>query len=232
MGTFVVLSLMGGLLAVDDRAGWQSLLAQPVFAAVLVGAIAGDIHSALAVGLILELIWLSILPMRGVRRPDHIVGAVVGAGTASLLVELTVDPRVSFLVAVSVLVGLIAGEIAGKITSPLSGLHNRFLSRFEFEPASTYRSVRHKLTLLLIGSMAYIFIVEGVVVFIFLKAGFAAAEQLTRVVNGAVVDGAGYWLLLLPAVGAGSLVHLNWHQNMKRILALTAALAALILWLR
>ena len=93
MDLFFLLALIGGFLAVDDRAGWQSLLAQPIFASLLVGAITGEIAAALPVGLILEFVWLSILPMRGSRRPDQVLGAIVGSGTACLLAKLASDPR-------------------------------------------------------------------------------------------------------------------------------------------
>ena len=43
-------TMLGGFLAVDHRAGWQGLLAQPVFAAAVIGFIVGEVEIALAVG--------------------------------------------------------------------------------------------------------------------------------------------------------------------------------------
>ena len=118
----ILLALLAGLLAIDERAGWQSLLSEPVFSAVLVGVILGPVRAALLAGVALELVWLSILPMRGTRKPDTVVGGVAGVATACLLLRHTGDPREAFVVAVGVLAGLIVGEVAGVIT--------RFLNRF------------------------------------------------------------------------------------------------------
>ena len=74
----VLLSLLAGILAIDDKAGWQSLLSQPLFAGVVVGMLLGEVTTALKVGLVLELVWLSVMPMRATRRPDAVAGAVVG----------------------------------------------------------------------------------------------------------------------------------------------------------
>ena len=78
MSPFLLLSLVAGALAVDERAGWQSLLGQPIFSALLVGVITGQMYVALATGLVLELIWLSIMPMRGVKHPNRVTGGIVG----------------------------------------------------------------------------------------------------------------------------------------------------------
>ncbi|MFQ5511756.1 MAG: PTS sugar transporter subunit IIC [Candidatus Krumholzibacteriia bacterium] len=232
MNTLILLSLIAGVLAIDDRAGWQSLLAQPVFAALLVGFVTGEVRTAVAVGLILELIWLSILPMRGLRRPDQIAGAVVGAGTAALLMKLTADPRVYFISATGILVGLFAGELGARVSAPLFALLNRRLGRVEFSPEAGFARTARKLLVLQAGSTLYLFVVEAVVVFILLGAGYHGAERLTRYVGGALVAGAASWDRLLPALGAASLIHVYWHRHLKRVIILCAVMVILVLWLR
>lgn len=232
MDSFLALSLIAGALAVDDRAGWQSLLAQPVFAAVIIGLWIGELQTAIIVGLVLELIWLSILPMRGQRRPDHIAGAVVGVGTACLLIKWTADSRFAFVAAVGLLVGLLAGELGGVVTARLLSLRNRFLNRVRVDTSAGWKSATRKLFWLHVGATAYVFVAEAVLVLILLWAGYSLSELLTRHVEGSLVDGAVTWQLLMPAIGAASLVHLYWHQNLKRVLILSTILVMLVLWVR
>ena len=73
----LLLSALGGLLALDERVGWQSLLSQPVISGAVVGFVFGDFVTGVSVGVVLELVWLSILPMRGMRRPDAVAAFVV-----------------------------------------------------------------------------------------------------------------------------------------------------------
>jgi mannose/fructose/N-acetylgalactosamine-specific phosphotransferase system component IIC len=232
MNPFIVLSLIAGLLAIDDRAGWQSLLAQPVFAALLVGLVTGEVAAALPVGLALELIWLSILPMRGSRKPDQVLGAVTGAGVASLLASLAGDLRLLLVGAVGVLLGLIAGELGGRLSNALFKLLNRFLSRVELGRQASRRATVGKLLWLHTGSLAYIFTVEALFALVFLSVGFGIAEWFTAQTGGTVAKGIVNWTSLLPAFGAAAVVQLYWRQQLKRVLILSAVMVILVLWLR
>ena len=232
MSPYLMLSLIAGAMAVDDRAGWQSLLGQPVFTALLIGALTGQRAAALACGVVLELIWMSILPMRGSKRPDHIAGGVVGAGTAAMVANYTADPRVVFIASVSVFVGLLAGELGGRLTAPFFRLQNRYLSQIDFEPDADSRVVARRISALQFGSITYIFVIEMLLVLALLPLGFTFTERFTRLIEGSFVSGAVYWGALLPALGIASIIHLYWQRHVKRILVLAAFLAVLILWLR
>jgi mannose/fructose/N-acetylgalactosamine-specific phosphotransferase system component IIC len=232
MSPFILLSLIAGFLAVDDRAGWQSLLAQPVFAALLVGLVTGQVVVALPVGLMLELIWLSILPMRGSRRPDQVLGAVTGAGSASLLVGLAGDPRILLVSAVGVLIGLLAGEIGGRVSDALLRVLNRFLSHVKFAGKSSRHATVGKLSLLHAGSVAYIFAAEAVAVFVFLTVGFNVGDWFTARVGGPFAEGAVRWGSLIPALGAAAVIQIYWRQHLKRVLILSSVMVLLVLWLR
>jgi mannose/fructose/N-acetylgalactosamine-specific phosphotransferase system component IIC len=232
MNDYVVLSLLGGILALDERAGWQSLLSNPVFAAVAVGYLIGEVESAAIVGLILELVWMSILPMRGVRRPDQIAGAIVGAGTTGLLFKQTGDPRFAFLIALGIFFGLLTAEISARLGAPAYRVLDRFLGRTRFSTNSDRQSTVRKLFRLHLASASYIFAVEMVLVLILLPLSYYGAEKLSLNVAGTVVDGVVFWRFLMPAFGAASLIHFYWQRHLKRMLMLSAVLVFFILWVR
>lgn len=232
MSTIIVLSLMAGILAVDHRVGWQGLLAQPVFVGAGIGLLTGQIGTALAVGLVLELIYLSILPMRGARISDQIAGAVVGCGTASHLMSSSGDPRVVFIGAIGVFVGLLAGELSARITAPFLAVQNRILSGVDFPAETPRRTLVHKVFWLHTGAAVYVFVVEALSVLILLSAGYFAGGKLTRLVGGALVEGTEYWSYVVPAVGAASLIHLYWQHHLRRILILCAVVTVILLWLK
>lgn len=232
MNSVVLLSLIAGLLAVDERAGWQSLLGQPVFASLLVGVVLGEVQTGLAVGAVLELIYLSILPMRGFKRPDRISASIVGAGTAILLINLTADPRFAFVGAVGVFVGLLAGEVGGRLTGAAYGFQNRFLGRATVSGTGDIRQTIRRLRWLQIGSLMYIFVVHSVTVLLLFNVGFYAAERITRYVGGSIVDGAVFWGMLMPTFGAAALINIYWHHHLKRVVMLSAVMMVLVLWLK
>jgi len=227
---FAVLAILAGLLAVDDRAGWQGLFAHPVFSATLVGAAFGNIYPGLAVGVSLELVWLSILPMRGTRRPDAVAGAIVGSGTMGLLLQNTGDPRTVLLVSIGVMVGLVAAEISAVLIRLAIKVRERWLENFVL-PASA-SAERRKLGLYHIGSTLAIAVVEMAVVLVLLPFAFWAGDAFAVWANASVQEGARRWLELLPPFGAASMLVHYWQRHMNRFLILSAVVFYVILWVR
>jgi mannose/fructose/N-acetylgalactosamine-specific phosphotransferase system component IIC len=228
---FVALALVGGILAVDHRAGWQGLLAHPVFAALLVGALFGEIDAALFVGLLIELVYLSVIPMRGGRPTDPVTAGVVGSGTAALLARHSTGADPAVMSAISVFLGLIAGELGARLTAPFFAVHNRFLGSLEFPPDLDRPGLARRLSLVHMGSVAFIFVVEGLAVLVLGLAAYYAGMAVTRIAEDALVRGTAYWSSLVFVIGAASIVHLFWQHRFRHWLAAAAGLAVILLWI-
>ncbi len=77
--------LLGGISALDAAPVAQTLLSQPLVTATLLGWVWGDLRVALEVGIVLQILAASTLPV-GARTPeDYAVGGVVGVGVALAL---------------------------------------------------------------------------------------------------------------------------------------------------
>lgn len=219
------------MMAIDERAGWHSLIAQPVFAAMLVGLVLGEFAVAVAVGVILELVWLSVLPMRGMRRPDAVAGAVVGAGTACLLIRHTGDPRVVLVVSLSAAMGLVSGEIFGSLGRRIHRLRERALGAFSQEVADG-AALSKRVALYMLGSVCFVFVAEALVVAVFLPLFVMASERISGAAGAAFVTGARTWVELVPALGLGAVIQMYWHKQQNRYLILCAGIILLLLWFR
>jgi len=131
MHDVLLIAIIAGLLSLDDRAGWQSLLGEPVFSSLLVGLATGHVAVALRCGVALQFAWLSVGAARGSRRPHVVAGGVVGAGAACLALGRTGDPRELYVIATAVFTGLLAGE-AGAFVSRVAGEgRERWLASFD-----------------------------------------------------------------------------------------------------
>lgn len=109
-------SLLGGVAALDATPVAQTLLSQPLVTATLLGWLWGDWSTALAVGVVLQILAASTLPI-GARTPeDYATGGVVGAGLALVLAPPAGLPpwRES-----AQLAGVIAGMVAATAGVPL-----------------------------------------------------------------------------------------------------------------
>lgn len=82
----------GTIVAVDLVSMPQALLARPLVAATVAGALAGDVRAGLAVGMLVELFALDVLPVGASRYPDY------GPGTVgAVLVVAHQDARVLWM---------------------------------------------------------------------------------------------------------------------------------------
>jgi len=74
--------VFGGIAALDATPVGQTLLSQPLVVATVLGAVWGDMRIALEVGIVLQILAVSTMPI-GARTPeDYAAGGVVGVGLA------------------------------------------------------------------------------------------------------------------------------------------------------
>jgi PTS system mannose-specific IIC component len=108
--------LLAGVAALDAIPVAQTLLSQPLVTATLLGAVWGDLRVALEVGVVLQILAASTLPI-GARSPeDYAAGGVVGAGVA-----LAIATRQNFLMVgdAAALAGVFAGLVTATCGVPL-----------------------------------------------------------------------------------------------------------------
>lgn len=227
-----MLAALGGVLAVDDRAGWQGLFAQPLFTALIVGVFVGGAEYALAVGLAMELVWLAILPMRGARRPDSVAGAIAGAGSACILLQQTADVRVGFIVGTCAFSGLVVGELSGMATRLLGRYHARRLGAFAARDGDGALEVVRRLNRYQTAALSYIFLFEAVVIAVALPLTVAVVGTFTGLVDEPFASGARWWMNVLPALGAAAMIQHFWQRHSSRFLVVSAVIIMVVLWIR
>jgi mannose/fructose/N-acetylgalactosamine-specific phosphotransferase system component IIC len=230
MPDILLIALVAGLLAIDDRAGWQSLLGEPIFSSLIVGVLLGAIEPALQCGVVLQLAWLSIGAARGTRRPNTVVGGVVGAGAVSLVLAANARANESLVVATGVLMGLAAAEVGALIGRAVGELRERWLGDFTL-PAS-YEVASRKLAMTVLGSTVFVGLVDFVVVLLLLPLAASAARLSSAHFGTGAATGAAWWLSCVAAIGIASIMRAFGTRVLVRFLAAGAAAVALVGWLR
>lgn len=228
MHDVVLIALIAGLLAIDDRAGWQSLLAEPVFSALLIGFVTHQTHAAVLAGVALQFAWLSIGAARGTRRPDVVGGGTVGTGAACIVLKQTGDPRILFVVATGVFFGLLAGE-AGMVVARAAGeLRGRRLAAFRL--AGTREAVSRDLTVTVLGSALFVAVVEFVTVLVLLPIAAGLTDLVTGRMPG-IAAGASLWLAVLPALALATVLRAFGSRTLGRYALIGLVVAIGAAWL-
>lgn len=196
-GTWLVLVVLGGLLAVDGVSFPQVMVSRPLVSATLGGAALGEPGGGILVGAVLELLSMRHPPYGAAKYPDTgpaglVAGAAyAAAGAASIGALVT---------------ALIGGWATGWAGSYAAHARRKLNGRLVANPEGLARRPV-LLERLVLGALAIDFgrgalITAGFLVPVMLAAGLAAGRPLT---GGAAAFGAAALVTALAAsIGAGA----------------------------
>ena len=73
----IPLCIIGAIISLDTVAVFQILISQPIVACTLIGWLSNDPMTGIHIGTLMQLIWISTLPVGAVTIPDGNLGAIV-----------------------------------------------------------------------------------------------------------------------------------------------------------
>lgn len=97
--SYLLPSVVIGILALDTTVAFQILLSQPIFACPIVGWVLGNPQAGFEVGLIMQLLWLNVLPVGSVIFPEGNVASMVICAITVLFEDMPY-PNIVFTFAV------------------------------------------------------------------------------------------------------------------------------------
>ncbi len=177
----VLVSVFGGLVALDETEAFQTMLSQPLLVGPVVGFLLNDLAGGLAIGVLLQLAYLWIMPIGTATFPDPAVGAVVGSsGFVLLRGSFPDNPNLIFLLILIFVVpfSLFAGWSLIKQRQFNSKLLMRADLYTERVPIKNFRSL---FFLGLSGSFARGFVVTGLGILIVVVLFFPLVKLLSLI---------------------------------------------------
>ncbi len=75
----ILISIFGGLVALDKTEACQTMFSQPLLIGPVVGFLLNDLPGGLMIGVLFQLAYLWVMPIGTVTFPDPAVGTVVGS---------------------------------------------------------------------------------------------------------------------------------------------------------
>jgi mannose/fructose/N-acetylgalactosamine-specific phosphotransferase system component IIC len=73
-----LVTILGGLVALDRTEAYQTMLSQPLVIGLIVGLILKDLQGGIKIGILLQLIYLWVLPIGSAVFPDPAIGGTAG----------------------------------------------------------------------------------------------------------------------------------------------------------
>lgn len=110
---YFLVAAVGGLIALDRTVAFQVMISRPIVAGPIIGLLLGQPLTGAAVGALLELVWISRLPLGGHIPPNESLGAILAAGGASLAAEP--GPASHSVIALTILLVLPLANLASHL---------------------------------------------------------------------------------------------------------------------
>lgn len=221
---WLMISLWGGLVALDTTAVLQVLISHPLVSCSVVGYMLGNFKVAFLIGVILELIWLNELPVGAAPFSEGNIGATVAAAVAVLVTDQT--QRMQMAVPLACLFGIVVSAIGGYAVIGLryvnGALYSRLLESSRLTPARITATHLSSILLLFIGGTLFTALMTGLSYWALL----ALAPFIPTAWDGRL------WPMLGAFLGVGCAVLLYMFVSRKNwwLLIMGTALGALFLF--
>ncbi|HAV42911.1 TPA: hypothetical protein DCX15_02705 [bacterium] len=138
LSKILLASLIGGLFSLDERAVAQTMISRPIVVSPLIGFILGlvsgnpaaGLADGLFIGVILELIWIKVIPIGAHVPPNVCLSSTLGVGLSQMIQGERITVLMISLI-LAVLSGLVLREIEIKNRELNDLLANRILRSVE-----------------------------------------------------------------------------------------------------
>jgi len=217
---------LAGALAVDNRSSVRLLISQPVCGGLLAGLVLGNPREGFLAGALLQMIFLGMIPVRGIAALDLPLGGVA-VGALSILAQRStnVDSTAKGLVLFLSLAAALIAAIAGRAAYRLWESRSYFLTEGALRLAGAGRfrlaSALHFSTVAIHFAIGFALTAGAVL------GGVPAIVMIVEAISGKWCDPLGSLPVLLPFIGAGALLALNLTR--VRIVLFMAGFCAVFL---
>ena len=200
----LLISIIGGIVSVDTASGWQVMISQPVVACPIIGLIFGDPQLGLLMGILLELPWLTNVPLGGVHGSEGNLGSVAATGVAIHLKELNVNTE-NIIVIISIMYSLIISRAGIYLVEYVrrSNLHLIHLA-----DAAAEQGDLKKITQLNLTGLLYSFILGFILILIGILVGILILPPLAKFIHSDFDTAFGMAKYGLLGLGMGSIATL------------------------
>ncbi|MGH1366484.1 MAG: PTS sugar transporter subunit IIC [Calditrichia bacterium] len=204
-------SFVIGVLALDSTIALQMLLSQPIFGCSILGMVLGDPLLGVEIGMIMQLLWVNVMPVGASTFPEGGVGSMV---TCAIVIISPIVGSENLVFAYAFVAGISVSALASQITVLDRKLNNSILD-MTLEAAEKL-NFRRILVLDIMGGLFYAGLIAVLVAIVLsisqwllpqLQAQLPAeTEMILRFVKPAV------W-----AMGIGLTAHLIWNTYKNRV---------------
>lgn len=220
----ILISLWGGIVALDTTAVLQVMISRPIVACTVVGLLLGNAQLGFTIGVLLELLYISELHVGAAKFVESNVGSVAAAAIAVLTVRLFPD-RADAVIVLSLMLAVLISACGGALVSLMRTVNTRNYSRLLERRLLKPRHIN----MAQLTGVCMAFLLGFICVIITTTVMMQAMPEIIRLLP------AKYDKILEPAIGGllaaecVFLAHMFWTQTRSRWIVLLGLAAGLFI---
>src|SRR5688500_7938450 len=148
--SWIALAMLAMFVGLDATSFPQAMISRPLIAGTLAGLVFGRPDAGLAVGAVLEVYSLIILPFGAARYPESGTAAAAAAAAYAQASSAAVEPRLLFL---TVVFAFAWEQISGASVIFVRRINERLVSALPADPLAAVRVARRHLLALAIDGV-------------------------------------------------------------------------------
>ncbi len=222
VGIIVILSLTGAIILWDKLAIGEFGVSQPVVCCPLIGLLFGEFHIGLLLGGVLQLVWVSSLPLGGKEPLDNQGAGVVAITTYILAKKIIVDVYQEQLIFITLLFAGLASIIGQIFSQIMKKANNQLYIRINQKSSSSSIIATNFSGLLTSFLRGFTLTILFQVLLIIISPLLKLLPQFNFIE-----------LLILPlAIGIAGIAHLVRQRRIKRriLFSVLGILTGIVLW--
>lgn len=198
----ILVSVTGGVIALDRTALFQIMISRPIVAAPLIGVVLGDPLTGIKAGLVTELLWIGQLPLGASIPPDETMASILvsamsiwGKHFVGGSSEVSVALAIILITPVAILTQRMDHFIRNKNIASAHAA-DKALNELNF------RGVEKACT----QGIKRFFLGYSLMIFVVLTVGATAIPLIYPLVSGPFLTGLNRFYYVLPVIGIVSLL--------------------------
>lgn len=209
--TYLLPSVVMGILALDTTIAFQILLSQPIFACPIIGWLLGNPQLGFETGVIMQLLWLHILPVGSTIFPEGNIASMI---ICAVTIQFDHLPYPNLIFTSAVLIGILVSHIGAwvtvldrKINGILLGIAQKAAQRVSINQIKLIETLSILIYFVLMTLLAYFVLSFSDIIINSLQGLFSSSLEQTFVMIKPVMFGIGIMFTL--QLISKSMKHLN-----------------------
>jgi len=221
------ISTIGAFLSLDRTAVFQSMIAQPIIAAPIIGYFLGDLSAGVTIGALLQLLWVCALPVGSFIPPDETLATILITSCTILGTKnaANINNFNSFIV-LNVLLLIPLAYLGSFVDIWIRNINAIFSHNADKECANFEFSKIERKNIL--GLLSF-YLINFAVIFLLLTISINLLPYIYRLVPDSVVSGLELMYPIILMVGVGTLLFYNKIKNSLVIFAASFLFFSLII---